>query len=194
MNANEGYWMDFLQDWEKESQLIWSLFPAEMEQNAELVARRSIRHFRPPATIAEIETTEMRLGLRLPEDLRQFYQASNGWSLGEMVEDFWLLPVQEVRHAMQPFTGHSEAIADHFGPGDDLLLTKDHREQLLLLSTESRVGFCVASPLNNRWRYAWSQFDHHPERFEDFVSTMNSLKWICHYYLRQTMDYHCNNP
>jgi hypothetical protein len=191
-DAPGNYWPEFLQGWEHESRMIWSLFPPVIETIPSLVELRATRHFRPPATMGDIEEAEQRLGVRLPEDLRQFYLASNGWSLAEM-GDIQLVPIQEVRHAMHPFTHHSEAIADHVGPGGELLLTRDHRESLLLLSDASRLGYCVASPLNNRWRYAWSQFDQHPQHLNDFASTMNSLKWICHYYMRQWLDYHCEN-
>lgn len=181
-------WREFLEGWERESRLIMSLYPPESEEIPAIAELRNTKHFKSPSTPAAVASAESRLGVRLPDDLQNFYIATNGWSLVGL-GDTQVAPIEELAYAMQTHAEYADDISEHLGAADELILIRQHREQLLLLSNTSRVAYFVVNPIAGRWKYAWAQFDAHGQKFDDFVSSMESLKWICHFYLRARLDY-----
>lgn len=78
MSMNEADWTAFLQSYSaelasREERLNWAEVPQEARD------KRWLGY--PPATDDQIEATESRLGITLPEDVRAFYRISNGWML-----------------------------------------------------------------------------------------------------------------
>jgi hypothetical protein len=89
------------------------MMPLPMSKLLEEVSRRHFPY--PPATPAEIEAFEQRLGWRLDLDLREFYLHCNGAELFERRPDmpYRFLPLAEIRRARVAIFGEDD---DKWGP------------------------------------------------------------------------------
>jgi hypothetical protein len=91
----------------------------------------------PPASPAQIDTAEVRLGVRLPPSYREFLAASNGWQQVAQ-EAGKLLPVESIDWFADDHQEWIDAYADaeeHTGLRRAILLS-DGTEAVILLATE----------------------------------------------------------
>ncbi len=111
--------------------------PASMEALLDELFRNHFPY--PPATLAEIERFEHRVGWRLDPDLRAFYSRCNGAELFKRLPNspYQILPLSEIVRARVAIRGADE---DRWGPaslytlcdvqdGDYVVLDVDRQEQ-----------------------------------------------------------------
>jgi hypothetical protein len=182
-------WQRYLDGWQRESRYLLSLVPPEQAQHPHLVAERRHEHFRAPGSAEGIAQAEARLGVRFPEAVQAFYLQSNGWSLLGM-GDLALAAVEDVAPLPASPNPVTREVAEYFandGHPDSVHLRR--LDRLLLLSVPCRTGFCVANPhAPEHWVFAYAELGCPPQRFDDFRTFMESLRWMCHHYLRAYLD------
>ncbi|WP_285616448.1 SMI1/KNR4 family protein [Kineosporia sp. NBRC 101677] len=129
-------------------------------------------HGRRPATPAEVQAAEQRLGRPLPPSLRSFLTCSNGWSNADSLQG--LLSTTQLRWARSPehdlvdawssFEEIIEVIADC------LVVLDDSRGQYGLIDA-ARI-----SPDGEWTAYAWAAgSDDRPRPFPSFSALVTSL-------------------
>jgi hypothetical protein len=82
---------------------VWGRFVTELE--ADVPAR--VGHIRPPVPAQEIAEAEQRLGIVLPEELRQLYLLADGFADGAYLlrDQYRILPLSEMIDASLALVG-----------------------------------------------------------------------------------------
>jgi hypothetical protein len=175
-------WRPFLKRWSEE--WIASQEPGEDEPLDEAVVRDGWLGF-APASAAEIETAEARLGRPLPPSLREFLLVSNGWrDAGEFIyrmagtaELGWLRDLDDGLW----LDSYGDAYDSGFDEDDD----EDYRVTPLLrralqLSLDGDMAIMFLDPQDvdadgewaGYWLSSWS--GNGPERYDSFYDLMYS--------------------
>lgn len=139
---------------------------------------------RNPATEQEIETTEKRLGIKLPNDVVEFYKTSNGTSviLDQCFGAFE--PLEKIDWLKNAIP---QTIEDYCGMGE--AYTNDLKNSIIIAGINYVHMVLIIQPYdsNKEWRY-W-EFAHYVpgetpfhsisnylERLDDFLSDQNKNK------------------
>src|SRR3982750_1660010 len=147
------FWRRFLDEWDHERERILSLVPVDHPRTA-VLEDRSARAWAEPASKTLIEATEDRIGYALPEDLRTFYEVSNGWRLIGML-DLAIASTRQLISLPREPRGYVLDLGDYLDSIAGDFIASNRRSRALLLTTVSRCGFCVADPtVTGHWRYA----------------------------------------
>jgi hypothetical protein len=182
------FWQSFLGEWNDERKRILSLIPAGTLR-PEFLSELSSRAESEPARPLDIDAIEARVGSALPEDLRSFYEVSDGWRLFGM-SDLAIAAIDRIDALPKEPRGYILDINDYFDNKHIEFVPAPTRSRALLLTTVSRCGFCVAVPGNGAlWDYAWAEFGFPSQRFDNFTSVMGSMRWFCLHYLSSYLDH-----
>lgn len=164
-------WRPWLEQWSEEP--ITAADPGDLEP--EVVRQRWLGY--SPASEADVEALEERLGLRLPPSYRGFLLTTDGWRhAGEFVSKMrdtsnigWLRDLESGWESWAELCAEApvDAPGDPFGRG-------------LLISLHAEVGVLFLDPAdrdeNGEWAaysvFAWAEF---PRRYPSFTALMESL-------------------
>lgn len=177
-------WSAFLLSWQEEVELIVSLIPDDVLGSADKVRMFGEMPMALPANGAAIEATQIALGLSLPDDVANFYLASDGWrQYGFDEHDLTVLPLASLHRLAAAGSDLRESVSGYVGStpdggvrnffrADDLrdaVVLSDHLSGCYLVSLNaSSLGECSVV----RWHSA-------PKLFPSFSDLMISERKRC---------------
>ena len=124
----------------------------------------------------------------MPDDLKGFFLASNGWN--QMAFDAWdlrVLSAQElVAGARLIDQSYFRDVAEYFSSDDPphKAFRGENLQRIVLLSDECQDGCYFAVPSTDAWDYGVIRFHSEQQGFPSFAALMESERQMCTYFLR----------
>ncbi|MEZ5440246.1 MAG: SMI1/KNR4 family protein [Lysobacterales bacterium] len=169
-------WRSILSEWEAEARSAIDAIPDCVLSSQERSEVFSEEMFRVGSDGDAVQSAESRLGLVLPEDLKAFYQTSNGWKQYGFDEyDLTILPVESIVR-LRDFKGDLLDRVSEYNlcddPGSLILLTDDCPSGVYVLGIKNQNG-------SSNYSAVVLRFHSHPPFYLSFSDLMNSERQRC---------------